>query len=69
MIFPEGNDLVNDLDRGIASPLGLADFLRVTAALLDEIDYVEHFPLTVSRFLKCFYGIKRMELSWNDAVK
>lgn len=40
--FPQGNDLVDGLDRRMASALGLADLLRVAAALRDEILKVKH---------------------------
>jgi len=37
VVLPFGDDLVNDLDRGISFSLGLADLLWVAAALLDEV--------------------------------
>lgn len=42
VVLKHGNDLVDDLDRGVTLALRLPDLLRVAATLLYEILNVEH---------------------------
>jgi hypothetical protein len=45
VILPQGDDFVYNLDAFEPPPLGLANRLGVTAALGDEVDYVEHVEM------------------------
>lgn len=42
VIVEKGDDFINDLNVGVPSALGLANFLGVSTAFDDEINDVQH---------------------------
>jgi hypothetical protein len=58
VIFVKGDDLVNDFDIGMTATLRLANLLRISSPLLDEIVDIEHGALLHFRPFQCFVGFR-----------
>jgi hypothetical protein len=66
VVFVECDHFVHRFLRGIATPLGLLDLLRVAPLLYDEVEDVEHIEIVMGSLGAALWDLVGFDLKLSD---